>query len=1352
MLRIGKGDRLGCRRSVGFALLIICLLNISFSLRAQLPGNVTITAITNWLKPESASCTIGNCNVTSITSVLPVAAERNGVAGINGPGTVTFETGVLNFNPSVRTINNDWFGIKRNTAAPKIQNSYTCFLVFKTAVVDSQPGLWYQGRSLIGAEHNGDESDFGVTFANGKLKYAHENGNDAYSMQPQLIYADGKTHLLAIYHEKGPNSDDSTQIYVDGNLIAADNSLNDPLMMDSIFFGSNLDHTSAMGLDADFGDILFYDAKVAGFNRDRIETYLALKYGITLGHRYKLLAGAGNVNLYAIDPIYRQGIIGVGKCTATLLDQRISESVSSPGFKILYGSQVPTGGLGAPYSNINNSFPAIVADDVFQIVGHDGGATTFTNPFNGVPNSKLGRTFKVADSNAGMVTLFFPSTTFTGLGNVTTPGPYYLVYGKDPQFGIGETFVPLIARTGLSNDYYVHIDFPNNDSTFFTIVRGSNVFAAPGGVAKGLELWLDGGKGVAAGPSVNAWNDQSGNDHNTACSCSGISGLSSAIGKKLNYRPFIEASALDRIWKTSNLFQGKTVFIVANAKQGGASQNGLFGFESGLQTKGLRSNGSNLIQRDGGATDWANGGTNGALLRENGTNVATVTGTILRKWSLLSSRRDSSAAISNRNFYLGGFIATERFDSMNVAEVIVYDNTLAGAGNNAFERVESYLAVKYGLTLTHKYRMSDWDGVANVDIYDPATYPFDIAGIGRDDNGRLYQRQGKTSDVDSLVSLALGSHFLYDTLNSNPIVSDKNFIMTGHDGGDISCWSTNEISVAGKRGIYRRVAREWKLQKTAGWGPEQVEFRVLADNPNANLPSLPVGASFVLITDNDNNFRDGNSVAHPMTLSSPGVYTVTLPTSTFPGPVNFFTIGTEMDSVLLGKPIKCVGNTFKVFGSRLGDVCTELKLSDGANNYFGVSGPAVTDTTFFIASNLPGGCVDTLLWRIPLVANPSNFDLLVDTTTGASGCNSTIIASNIDNARNLVDSILVDSSELANISWPGDSIYCANGPNVLPIIGTGTTVGLFSLIGGPLVGTPNLLMPNNNTGGLLVHSGSVGTHTIRYVTNGTFLCKDTAIATIKIRPITTPTISYVGSPYCGGNPFSDPAVISGTAGGTFSSAPGLVFSNTSTGVVDLPASAPGTYTIFYNPHVDSCANVASTTIVINAPERAYFDYPDSVLCLGAAQELPSIQYLPSSGSFTRIAGAGTLNVDPNTGAINLGTSSAGFYYVQYGGISGTCTYTAVDSFRIKAPTDATFNLANDTLCLNDPAFIPARTDPNGYFTSFNNLIGILVDSLTVNPAASTPGGPMSLFTLYLILFVRIHSRYPCFLEEWPQRT
>lgn len=1348
MLRIGNHDS-GVGRGLScFALLLLLVCGKGF---AQNPGNVTVTSIANWLRPESADCSSDGCLIASITSLTPVAADRNGIPSINGPGSVTIETGELNFNPAVRTTGNDWFGIKRVTATgPEISANFSGFVVFRTSVVDSPVGQWYQVRALVGAEENSGNNDFGITMANGKLKYAHANGNDNYAMQPQTVYANDRPHILYFMHERGNAAGDSTQIFVDGVLRGTVTALNDQIQCDSIFFGSNLGHTASMALDAYFGDIGLYDDDVTGFSRDRIETYLALKYGITLGHHYKLLTGITNINLYALDPIFNKGIFGVGKCTGTQLDQRISESVDYPGLKLFYGTEVPAAFPAVQaFANTNASYPAIATDNVFQVIGHDAGGVTFSNSFNGVANSRLGRTFKVADSNADTVTLFFPSSTFTGLANITTPGPYYLVYGKDPQFGIGETFVPLIPRPGGGNDHYIHIDFPDNDSTFFTIVRGNNVFAGPGGVAKGLELWLEGGKGIPLSANVNVWNDQSGNDHNTACSCAGISRHSQIVGRKLNYRPYVEAAQVNRIWKTSSLFQGKSVLIVANAKQNGGSQNGLYGFEAGLQAKGLRSNGANLIQRNGGGTDWADAGTNGALLRENGTNITTTTSNILRKWTLLTSRRDSNLVLPNRNFFLGGFVTAEMFDSMNVAEVLVYDQTLAGTGLHAIERLESYLAIKYGLTLTHRYRMSDWDGVATTNVYDPTTYPFDIAGIGRDDAGRLYQRQGKTADVDSLISIALGSHFLYDTLNTNTIGVDKNFIMTGHDGGDISCWSTNEISIAGMRGIYQRLEREWKLQITSGWAGETVEFRLLTDNPNANLPALPPGSTtWVMFADIDNDFRNGNTTAFPMTLSSPGVFTVTVPVSTFPGPINFFTFGTALDSVSLGQTTKCVGGTFKVYGSRLGNVCTELMLTDGSNTYTAVAGGAVSDNTYFIANNLPGGCVDTLLWRIPLIASPADFDLRVDTTTAATGCGAGVIVSNVDNGRMILDSVLVDSSEVANISWPGDSIYCANAPNVLPIIAPGTTVGAFSVFGGPLIGTPNLILPNTTSGQLLLHSGSVGTHTIRYVTTGPFLCKDTADAIIKIRPVGTPTISYANSPYCGGTALSDTVVIVGTKGGRFSSSPGLVFDDTLTGRVNLPASAPGTYTVFYTPHPDSCANVASTTIVVDAPERAYFNYPDTVMCLGGAAELPLIQYRPVTGSFSTAPGSPgpLLSINAPSGSIDLNASQAGTYYIQYSGITGTCIYDAMDTIRIKAPTDATFTLANDTLCLNDPAFIPNRTDPNGYFTSFNNLIGILVDSLTINPPTSTVGGPYNLIYIVPDTFCSDTTALPMFFR------
>lgn len=1320
-----------------FTGLLFFLLALLGEVRGQtLPGNVNPgpNNITNWLRPESANCVSDNCSADTLFSLAPIANNRNAYRGSGtGGGTVTLQTGEINYNPAIQTFGNGYFGFFRNTSNPKIQNSFSGFVVFRTNVVDSQlTNNWYHARALIGGEHASDNDDFGVTMANGKLKYAHQNNNDNYALQPQTVYANNRPHILSILHEKGTTTvgnADSTQMRVDGTSIGVALGLDDPIDTDTIFFGSNLNHADTMRLNAFFGDVIFYDAKVRGFDRDRIETYLALKYGITLGHHYKLLSGAGNVNLYPIDPVYNRGIFGVGRCTSTNFDQRISQSVDYTDVVMLYGSQVPAPAFGTPFVNTNSSYPAIAANDVFLVMGHDGAGTTFTKSLGGIPNNKLGRTYKVCDrGGAGTVTLYFPSTSFTDFGNVTTPGPYYLYYGRDPKLGLGETAVPLINRPGSpNNDYYVQVNFPDNDSVFFTIVRGT-IPGGPGGVTTGLELWLEGGKGITNPASITNWADQSGNDHNAACT--GTAALSSQASKTINYRPYVEAKGLNRHWSTADRFQGKVIIAVTQGKQRvNLNNEGWLGFEYLGIRQGVKTNGANALRKNGGLEDWANGAGGGAQLRGNGMAV-TNTGNLLRNWTLVAARRDTTALTLNvnRNFFIGGFINNEYMDSLMFAEILVYDQGMAGnGGTRHLERLESYLGIKYGITLGHRYRMSNWDGVAATNVYDPTTYGNDIAGLGRDDGGLLYQRQGIPSDSDAVVSIALGTHFPYDTSNTNLIPSDLSFLLAGHNGGGVSCWSSNDLAIPTKRGAYWRVEREWKVQKT-GTFTGNFEFMLMTDNPNANLPALPPGSlTYQMFTDPDGNFANGGTVAYPMLLSSPGVYSVQIPESSIAGGTSYFTFGVEVDSLTLGKPTLCVGGNFDVYGSRLGDICTELNLRSGAVNYYARQGVTVNDTTFVLTGDGAGWCLDTLTWRIPLVAAVQNYDLLVDTLTSPTMCNTGFITSNVDNGRQIVDSVLVDSSEVANISWPGDSIYCSNGANVLPIIGPGTTPGVFSVFAGPLVGNPGAILPNPSTGQLLMHTGSVGTHTIRYVTTGGFLCKDTADVVIKVRPVGTPTISYAGSPYCGGTPLSGAALITGTQGGSFRSAVGLVFADTLTGDINIPASASGTYVVSYHPHPDSCATIARDTIVINPSVRAYFDYVDSVYCVGAPPALPLVQFQPPNGQWQEVGAPTGLVINATTGQINLAASPAGTYDIEYSITSGSCTYNAADTITIKLPRDASFSLPNDTLCLSDPAFIPAQTDPTGYFVSLNGLIDVsATDSVTITPSLSTAGGPYDL--------------------------
>ena len=92
------------------------------------------------------------------------------------------------------------------------------------------------------------------------------------------------------------------------------------------------------------------------------------------------------------------------------------------------------------------------------------------------------------------------------------------------------------------------------------------------------------------------------------------------------------------------------------------------------------------------------------------------------------------------------------------------------------------------------------------------------------------------------------------------------------------------------------------------------------------------------------------------------------------------------------------------------------------------------------------------------------------------------------------------------------------------------------------------------------------------------LCnQDTATGNVTVT-VDNPQFNYSQSSYCQSDPNPTPAIVS--AGGTFTASPaGLVFVNASTGVVNLAASAIGTYTITYTLPLPSCLSTQSFTLI-----------------------------------------------------------------------------------------------------------------------------------------------------------------------------
>jgi hypothetical protein len=174
----------------------------------------------------------------------------------------------------------------------------------------------------------------------------------------------------------------------------------------------------------------------------------------------------------------------------------------------------------------------------------------------------------------------------------------------------------------------------------------------------------------------------------------------------------------------------------------------------------------------------------------------------------------------------------------------------------------------------------------------------------------------------------------------------------------------------------------------------------------------------------------------------------------------------------------------------------------------------------------------------------------------------------------LVSTYQVVISYQSNAGTSASTTICASGP----------AVNLFSLLGGtPQTGGtwsgPSAL-GNADLGTFTPGTSSPGVYT--YAVAGRFPCPDaTAQITVTVSSGADASIVYPGAPYCTDLSSAQTPVITGTAGGSFSSSPGGLSFNASTGAIIPSASVAGTYTITYSiPASGSCPAFSTETTVV----------------------------------------------------------------------------------------------------------------------------------------------------------------------------
>ncbi len=115
-----------------------------------------------------------------------------------------------------------------------------------------------------------------------------------------------------------------------------------------------------------------------------------------------------------------------------------------------------------------------------------------------------------------------------------------------------------------------------------------------------------------------------------------------------------------------------------------------------------------------------------------------------------------------------------------VAEFIVYETILK---EKQIARIESYLAIKYGITLEKNYVNSQGQTIWNRKTED--LYSNNIAGIGRDDLSTLYQKQGTSCSASDQLAIGVDKIAQSNSKNTGKL-NDKDYLIWGDNAGNFT--------------------------------------------------------------------------------------------------------------------------------------------------------------------------------------------------------------------------------------------------------------------------------------------------------------------------------------------------------------------------------------------------------------------------------------------------------------------------------------------------------------------------------------------------------------------------------------
>lgn len=620
-------------------------------------------------------------------------------------------------------------------------------------------------------------------------------------------------------------------------------------------------------------EILAYNRQLTDSEMQKVNSYFAIKYGVTLGqgngfvakngNNYNYVKGDGTVIWDATaNSTYKNDIFGIGRDNCQGLYQKQSKSVNATSFVTISN--------GSSVAATNAANTSTLTDASFDVIGDNGlsldyaiayAPTSFT-PAGGF--YRMNRIWKVQETGTvGSVTVSVPA------------GVDRLLVSNSASFGAGTQEIALTSDG--NGNVTATIDF--TDGQFFSF--GKEIIA-PGCVANGLQVWLKADVGTSTttdGAALTQWNDQSGNSRNHIQSNATYQPKFKADGG-FNYNPAVTFDGSDALVTDAFASGKEAIHVFAMAKVADNGWRALYGFgRDATHVQWLGTKPSVWIpgNYDTPTALGLDYGITSFLLPKDATqrsinwngaagNIATT-----NNYTFNANKMAVGSDIDN-----AGTGLSENFNG-DIHEMIIYKTgtpTVEGGAMAAtdIQKIQSYLGIKYGITLPHNYLSGDGTIVYNV-----SSYGSNVAGIGRDDCQGLNQKQSKSTS-DSFVKLSLGTLATSNTANTNTFTADKSFEVIGDNNGSKGYGVVYTPTSFTPAAPFYRMNRVWKVDETGTIGTIRITVpagptRLLVNGSD----TFGTGTQEIALTPDGNgnvyadvNFTDGQFFTFGTEIVAPG--------------------------------------------------------------------------------------------------------------------------------------------------------------------------------------------------------------------------------------------------------------------------------------------------------------------------------------------------------------------------------------------------------------------------------------------------------------------------------------------------